>query len=222
MLRRLGLRTRAHNYYFFLRTPSPLFSVFRQVTQERVDAEKKALARPLDQAGEMFACLTSERLLLLLECLLQSHRFAQDFNSNMPLRTALWKAGFMRNRSKPNLLKQETTSLACALRILFRMYDLEERRDIWPRVEERILEVCGSTFDHFLTVVTRETREIWAPLVVLVLREILVLSDERFQRHAAIHYQRICECLTLSFDAPLADLSFFLAAFFSRSRGCAL
>lgn len=185
-------------------------------------AEEKALSRPLDQAGEMFACLTSERLLSLLECLLQSHRFAQEFNGNMPLRTALWKAGFMRNRSKPNLLKQETTSLACALRILFRMYESEARSAIWPRVEQRIIEVCGSTFDHFLTVVTRETREIWAPLVVLLLREMLALEDDRFQRHAAIHYDRVGECITLAFDAPLGDLSFFLAAYFGRCRSLAL
>jgi len=36
-------------------------------------------------------------------------------------------AGF-KGKMKPNLLKQETQSLACALRILFRMYADDQRQ----------------------------------------------------------------------------------------------
>lgn len=45
-----------------------------------------------------------------------------------------------KGKSKPNLLKQETSSLACGLRILFRMYTDESRRDAWEEVERRLLE----------------------------------------------------------------------------------
>ena len=114
-----------------------------------MENEVKALNVPLDQAGEMYQYISSPRLLVLLDCLVHSHQFAQDFNANMPLRTALWKAGFMRNRSKPNLLKQETSSLACVLKILFCMYDSAQRRDVWPEVEQRIDAVTAATFDHF-------------------------------------------------------------------------
>lgn len=41
----------------------------------------------------MYRYLTSEQLFKLLDCLLESHRFAKDFNSNNEQRTALWKAG---------------------------------------------------------------------------------------------------------------------------------
>ena len=44
-----------------------------------------------------------------------------------------------KGKSKPNLLKQETSSLACILRILFRMYSDEERKESWPDIEQRSL-----------------------------------------------------------------------------------
>lgn len=45
-----------------------------------------------------------------------------------------------KGKSKPNLLKQETSSLACGLRILFRMYTDESRRDAWKEVQRRLLK----------------------------------------------------------------------------------
>ena len=48
-------------------------------------------------------------------------------------------AGF-KGKAKPNLLKQETQSLACLFRILFRMYNDDSRRDAWPQVQEKIIE----------------------------------------------------------------------------------
>ena len=41
----------------------------------------------------MYASLTSQHLFKLLDCLLESHTFAKDFNSNNEQRTALWRAG---------------------------------------------------------------------------------------------------------------------------------
>ena len=41
----------------------------------------------------MYRYLTSEQLFKLLDCLLESHRFAKAFNSNHEQRTLLWKAG---------------------------------------------------------------------------------------------------------------------------------
>lgn len=49
-----------------------------------------------------------------------------------------WFPGF-KGKSKPNLLKQETSSLACCLRILFRMYVDERRREAWDAVQHRLL-----------------------------------------------------------------------------------
>ena len=77
-----------------------------------------ALSKPVDTAGEMFAYITSDRILFLLECVFKSNEFARKFNEDVELRTALWKAGYTKHRSRPNLLKQETTSLGILLRYL--------------------------------------------------------------------------------------------------------
>jgi brefeldin A-inhibited guanine nucleotide-exchange protein len=41
----------------------------------------------------MYRNLSSKHLLLLTDCLLQSHRLAKAFNSNHEQRNLLWKAG---------------------------------------------------------------------------------------------------------------------------------
>lgn len=41
----------------------------------------------------MYKHMTSAHLFKLLDCLLESHTFAKDFNSNNEQRTALWRAG---------------------------------------------------------------------------------------------------------------------------------
>lgn len=54
-----------------------------------------------------------------------SAAFAREFNSDRPLRRALWDAGFMRFarvNKLPSLLRQETTASLQLLRLLLRMY----------------------------------------------------------------------------------------------------
>ncbi|KYQ47635.1 Brefeldin A-inhibited guanine nucleotide-exchange protein 1 [Trachymyrmex zeteki] len=93
----------------------------------------------------MYCALTTNHLLQLVECLLRSHRFAKSFNSNHEQRNVLWKASF-RGNMKPNLLKQETQSLACALRILFKMYSDEAHRTDWSKIEARLVEMNDHRF----------------------------------------------------------------------------
>lgn len=56
-----------------------------------------------------------------------------------------------KGKSKPNLLKQETSSLACGLRILFRMYMDESRQDAWEEVQRRLLKYATNTSASALT-----------------------------------------------------------------------
>ena len=57
-----------------------------------------------------------------------------DNKTNMPF----FKPGF-RGKNKPNLSTQETSSLACAFRLLFKMYADENRMDSLPVIEERLI-----------------------------------------------------------------------------------
>lgn len=168
--------------------------------RDALEQSEAAGEEPAPDQG-MYRHMTSAHLFKLLDCLLESHNFAKEFNSNNEQRTALWRAGRWRlplgslitinktlnslatndyfgsfsgrkipfqniffpyqnksrphlnhrtfsifflplgfkGKSKPNLLKQETSSLACSLRILFRMYSDPKLQDSWPDIQTRLL-----------------------------------------------------------------------------------
>lgn len=108
-----------------------------------------------------------DQLLLLVDCLVESHLFARNFNSNHEQRNLLWKAGSFgreifsrqrdeinfllgafdlvlfigyRGKAKPNLLAQETLSIACALRILFRIFNDKKKENSAETIKRRILK----------------------------------------------------------------------------------
>ncbi|KAJ7338896.1 hypothetical protein JRQ81_012798 [Phrynocephalus forsythii] len=177
--------------------------VFFPATSKKEDAENLAAAQrdAVDfnvhvdtQDQGMYRFLTSQQLFKLLDCLLESHKFAKAFNSNNEQRTALWKAGF-KGKSKPNLLKQETSSLACGLRILFRMYMDDSRKDAWQEVQQRLLNVCSEALSYFLTLTSESHREAWTSLLLLFLTKVLKITDERFKAHASYYYPLLCEIM---------------------------
>uniref|UniRef100_A0A3B5LM56 ADP ribosylation factor guanine nucleotide exchange factor 1 n=1 Tax=Xiphophorus couchianus TaxID=32473 RepID=A0A3B5LM56_9TELE len=196
--------------------------VFFPATSKKEDAENFAAAqRDAGCAADvqvetqdqgMFRYLTLEQLFKLLDCLLESHRFAKAFNSNNEQRTLLWKAGF-KGKSKPNLLKQETSSLACGLRILFRMYTDESRQGAWEEVQRRLLNVCSEAVAYFLALTSESHREAWTNLLLLFLTKVLKISDERFKAHASRYYPLLCEIM--QFDL-IPELRAVLRKFYLR------
>uniref|UniRef100_A0A8C8D4I4 SEC7 domain-containing protein n=1 Tax=Oncorhynchus tshawytscha TaxID=74940 RepID=A0A8C8D4I4_ONCTS len=157
--------------------------VFYPATSKKEDAENMAAAQvysvlwdPGQVEQGMYRHLSSQHLFKLLDCLLESHTFARDFNSNNEQRTALWRAGF-KGKSKPNLLKQETSSLACSLRILFRMYCDRQLQDSWPDIQTRLLLVCSEALAYFISLTSESHREAWTSLLLLLLTRTLRLTD---------------------------------------------
>ncbi|KAM4533407.1 brefeldin A-inhibited guanine nucleotide-exchange protein 1 isoform 3-T3 [Odontesthes bonariensis] len=196
--------------------------VFFPATSKKEDAENFAAAQrdavcaadvPVETQDQgMYRYLTSEQLFKLLDCLLESHCFAKAFNSNNEQRTLLWKAGF-KGKSKPNLLKQETSSLACGLRILFRMYTDESRQDAWEEVQRRLLNVCSEGVAYFLALTSESHREAWTNLLLLFLTKVLKISDERFKAHASRYYPLLCEIMQLDL---IPELRAVLRKFYLR------
>ncbi|XP_063768541.1 brefeldin A-inhibited guanine nucleotide-exchange protein 1 [Eleginops maclovinus] len=176
------------------------------------DASSSADAPPELQDPGMYRYLTSEQLFKLLDCLLESHRFAKAFNSSVEQRTQLWRAGF-KGKSKPNLLKQETSSLACGLRILFRMYTDQSRSTAWEEVQRRLLSVCSEAVAYFLSLTSESHREAWTNLLLLFLTKVLRISDDRFKVHASRYYPLLCEIM--QFDL-IPELRAVLRKFYLR------
>jgi len=187
--------------------------VFYPSTSKKEDADNMAAAKTSD--GEdmtslvdvgMFPSLNAEQLFLFCKCLHEAHTFARSFNCNFEQRTLLWKAGFTKGKSKPNLLKQETTSLACLVRILFRMYSEKSRSDAWNGVEERLKSVTKEAFQYLLTVESSNHRDAWTSVLVLILTKILKLEDDRFKSHLSSFYPSLCELLTYDLKKELRSI----------------
>ncbi|XP_019365433.1 PREDICTED: brefeldin A-inhibited guanine nucleotide-exchange protein 2 isoform X2 [Gavialis gangeticus] len=195
--------------------------VFYPATSKKEDAEHMAAAQRdaldadihIDTEDQgMYKYMSSHHLFKLLDCLQESHSFSKAFNSNYEQRTVLWRAGF-KGKSKPNLLKQETSSLACCLRILFRMYVDESRRDSWDVIQHRLLNVCSEALAYFITVNSESHREAWTNLLLLLLTKTLKISDEKFKAHASTYYPYLCEIM--QFDL-IPELRVVLRKFFLR------
>uniref|UniRef100_UPI00398F7C2F brefeldin A-inhibited guanine nucleotide-exchange protein 2-like n=1 Tax=Pristiophorus japonicus TaxID=55135 RepID=UPI00398F7C2F len=195
--------------------------VFFPATSKKEDAETMAAVQRDSIDAEvhidtehqgMYRYMTSQQLFKLLDCLLESHSFAKAFNSNNEQRTTLWRAGF-KGKSKPNLLKQETSSLACCLRILFRMYTDENRQDSWDTIQKRLLNVCSEALAYFITLTSESHREAWTNLLLLFLTKTLKTSDEKFKIHASAYYPYLCEIV--QFDL-IPELRAVLRKFFLR------
>uniref|UniRef100_A0A3B4DXN5 SEC7 domain-containing protein n=1 Tax=Pygocentrus nattereri TaxID=42514 RepID=A0A3B4DXN5_PYGNA len=185
--------------------------VFYPATSKKEDAENMAAALAESEQG-MYKHLSPQHLFKLLDCLLESHTFAKDFNSNNEQRTALWRAGF-KGKSKPNLLKQETSSLACSLRILFQMYSDQRLQEAWPDIQTRLLLVCSEALAYFISLTSESHREAWTSLLLLLLTRTLRLSDNKFKPHASCYYPYLCEMM--QFDL-IPELRAVLRRFFLR------
>ncbi|XP_072315866.1 brefeldin A-inhibited guanine nucleotide-exchange protein 2 [Eucyclogobius newberryi] len=193
--------------------------VFFPSTSKKEDAENMSAAQrgvleeaELETEQGMYHHLSSSHLFKLLDCLLESHRFAKDFNSNNEQRTALWRAGF-KGKSKPNLLKQESTSLACSLRILFRMNSDPKLQESWPDIQTRLLLVCTEALDYFISLTSESHREAWNSLLMLLLTRTMRLPDLKFRPLSSSFYPRLCEMM--QFDL-IPELRAVLRRFFLR------
>lgn len=122
--------------------------------------------------------MNTEQLFQLIECLLESHRFVKCFDSDHEQRNILWRAG-LKGTVKPNLLKQETTSLACVLRILLKMYSDESRSRDWRDIEIRLIAVCKEAFEYFMSLQSETHREAWTSLLLHVLTRLIKMPDQR-------------------------------------------
>ncbi|NXQ23651.1 BIG2 protein, partial [Alaudala cheleensis] len=195
--------------------------VFYPATSKKEDAEHMAAAQRdtldaeihIDTEDQgMYKYMSSDHLFKLLDCLQESHSFSKAFNSNYEQRTVLWRAGF-KGKSKPNLLKQETSSLACCLRILFRMAGDTRRQQDWDSVQGRLLSVCSEALAYFITVNSESHREAWTNLLLLLLTKTLKTSDDKFRAHASAYFPFLCEMVQFEL---IPELRAVLRKFFLR------
>ncbi|KAJ3202735.1 guanine nucleotide exchange protein for ADP-robosylation factor, partial [Dinochytrium kinnereticum] len=128
-----------------------------------------------------------------LACIRESYAVARSFNADNDLRYAIWRRGLV--QQMPNLVKQETISLAAHIRLLFAVYR------VVGDVEAPIAEGSAAVFDigeelirHTLDVLERfvsfltldasgsqqqhNARDValWGPVVVVIYQELLSME----------------------------------------------
>nr|CAB3222754.1 brefeldin A-inhibited guanine nucleotide-exchange protein 1 [Phallusia mammillata] len=158
---------------------------------------------------EMFTHLTEDQLLVMVRCLHESHDMAKRFNCDNEQRTILWKAGF-KGKSKPNLIRQETSSLLCALRILFR---INENVDCPEKTTTILLRTCQVALKYFSTISTESHRDAWTNILLLLLTRLLRLPKEKFILLSNDLHQPLCDLLL--FDVK-PEVRFLLRKYFVR------
>ncbi|EGX42935.1 hypothetical protein AOL_s00215g884 [Orbilia oligospora ATCC 24927] len=147
---------------------------------------------------DVYNLIPSPELLRLMSLLKKSFAFARRFNNDKELRMKLFRDGFM--KQPPNLLKQESTSAATYISILFRMFadDKSERRESRRDVEEALVPLCIDII-HGYVVLDRETQHrnilAWQPVVVDVMDGYLAFPDADFERNITAFYPVVVELL---------------------------
>ncbi|RVD82023.1 uncharacterized protein DFL_009867 [Arthrobotrys flagrans] len=147
---------------------------------------------------DVYNLIPSPELLRLMSLLKKSFAFARKFNNDKELRMKLFRDGFM--KQPPNLLKQESTSAATYISILFRMFadDKSERRESRRDVEEALVPLCIDII-HGYVVLDRETQHrnilAWQPVVVDVMDGYLAFPDADFERNITAFYPVVVELL---------------------------
>ncbi|KAK6349422.1 guanine nucleotide exchange protein for ADP-robosylation factor [Orbilia brochopaga] len=148
---------------------------------------------------DVYNLIPSPELLRLMSLLKKSFAFARKFNNDKELRMRLFREGFM--KQPPNLLKQESTSAATYIAILFRMFadDKSERRESRRDVEEALVPLCIDII-HGYVILDRETQHrnilAWQPVVVDVMEGYLAFPDPDFERNITAFYPVAVELLS--------------------------
>eukprot|EP00088_Acartia_fossae_P042319 TRINITY_DN4441_c0_g1_i14.p1 TRINITY_DN4441_c0_g1~~TRINITY_DN4441_c0_g1_i14.p1 ORF type:complete len:745 (+),score=106.26 TRINITY_DN4441_c0_g1_i14:152-2236(+) len=147
---------------------------------------------PVHDSRGIFKYLSLHHLSTLLDCLIQAHRFARNFNSNQEQRNILWKSNFIGN-AKPNLMKQETQALACSLRIMFRVYLEDDRSESWLEVEKRLIPLTHEVIEYFLSLSAETHSEAWTSVLILLFTQMSRLKDDRLKVFVGPVYNHLCE-----------------------------
>ena len=59
------------------------------------------------------------------------------------------------------------------------MYDDANRADVVTTLEDRLLAMSSAVFGQFCNDIPKEARDAWVSLIILVLREMLALDNDR-------------------------------------------
>lgn len=155
-------------------------------------------------------------LLKMSDLLNNSYNFAKKFNDDYDLRVRLWNAGIIERL--PNLLKQESSSAAVFINIMFRMYCDDGK--VSPANKQtlinKVVPLCNTILKRYSELdETNQQRNIstWKPVIVEIYEGYVELDDDDFRKHAPGLYSLTLKLFSKSISG---DLRMALKAFLTR------
>ncbi|CAI5758610.1 unnamed protein product [Candida verbasci] len=157
-----------------------------------------------------------EYLVKMAMLLHNSYNFARDFNDDYDLRVRLWNAGVIERL--PNLLKQESSSSAVFINIMFRMYCDDDK--ISPSDKQDIMgyiiPLCNTITERYSEFdETNQQRNIstWKPVIIEIYEGYIELDDEDFKTHSPMMYKLTLKLFSKSLTS---DLRIAIRTFLTR------
>ncbi|CDW58249.1 brefeldin A inhibited guanine [Trichuris trichiura] len=197
--------------------------LFYPATSRRDDEQNFADARGVrleetefhQQDQGLYCMLTARQLFDLSDSLLESFNWARRFNANQSQRNLLWKSGFA-GASKPHLWRQETQSIACWLRIMFRMYsDVTKDDECLAETQKCLIRMGIEALSYFVTLKAEKHRDAWTPIVLLLFSRTLRLRDSQFKILFGAFYDIACEMIDFNVQPEVRTM---LKKFFQRRQ----
>ncbi|ODV78589.1 Sec7-domain-containing protein [Suhomyces tanzawaensis NRRL Y-17324] len=170
----------------------------------------------LFENDNFYEAVPYEQLMVLADLLNKSYSFAKKFNDDYDLRVRLWNAGVIERL--PNLLKQESSSSAVLINIMFRMYCDDEKTSTEAKDEimGQIIPICNFITERFAEFdETNQQRNIstWKPVIIEIYQGYVELDDEDFVKFTPQMYELTLKLFSRSMSA---DLRQALRSFLSR------
>lgn len=147
-----------------------------------------------------------KHLNVLAGLLLESYKFAKTFNDDYNLRVRLWNARVIERL--PNLLKQESSSSAVFLNIMFRMYCDDDKTDdaIKKDITGQIVPLCNTIlrrYTEFDDTNQQKNISTWRPVIVEIYQGFVEFDDDDFVKHAPAMYSLTLSLLARSVSTEL-------------------
>lgn len=135
-----------------------------------------------------------------------SYQFAKKFNDDYDLRVRLWNAGIIERL--PNLLKQESSSLAVFLNVMFRMYCDDDKTNLTIKndIMESIMPLCNTITERYSEFdETNQQRNIstWKPVIVEIYQGYVELDEDDFVKYTPMMYQLTLRLFSKSMSSDL-------------------
>ncbi|SSD59686.1 related to Protein transport protein SEC7 [Saccharomycodes ludwigii] len=136
----------------------------------------------------------------------RSYEFSRDFNDDYELRTRLVEARVV--DKIPNLLKQESSSAAVLINIMFRLYlnDESQEKDVKNELLNRIIDICVHIIKRYVSFDESSNQKninTMRPVIVEILQGYYEFDDTDFKENCSVMYSLILKILIKTLPSDL-------------------